>query len=483
MKFVYYISTIALLLHLSACRKFVEVGDPKDELAANVVFTSDATATAAVVGIYSDMNAVNYQFGNVLTTFLGSMSADDFVYAATFANFDEFKNNAIQPGNPYVATFWSQPYNYIYRANVIIDGAGKSTQLSPAVKNQVMGEAYFVRAFCHFYLVNLFGDVPLILGTDVKKNSDLPRTPKADVYAAVIDDFKQAKDLLVNTYAGNGERTRPNKAAATLMLARAYLYTGQNALAETEAGNVIATTGYSLLDNADPANAAHLSKAFLKNSNETVWQLQVVNTALGRNTWEGNTIVPVSSPLYRMTKDTYGIITAFEPGDRRLSYWINTYAAPATPTNILYYPYKYKVRVGTVGSPATEYSMVLRFSEAFLIRAEARIQQQKYDLGRDDLNVIRRRAGLTDLTSPTSIATGMAKVEQERRVELFCEWGHRWFDLKRWPSTTGLAGKTRADDVLPLTKTAWKSTAQLFPIPTEAIRSNVNLVPNPGYNQ
>lgn len=136
MKFVYYISIFALLLNLSACKKFVEVGDPKDELAATTVFTSDATATAAIVGIYSDMNASNYQFANVLTTFLGSMSADDFVYAATFANFDEFKNNAIQPGNPYVATFWSQPYNYIYRANVIIEGAGKSTQLSPAVKNK-----------------------------------------------------------------------------------------------------------------------------------------------------------------------------------------------------------------------------------------------------------------------------------------------------------------------------------------------------------
>lgn len=482
MKFFYYILAIVLLLNLSACRKFVEVGDPKDELAAKTVFTSDATATAAVVGIYSDMNSYNYQFANVLTTFLGAMSADDFAYAATFANFDEFKNNAVQPGNPYVATLWSQPYNFIYRANVIIEGAQQSTALSATVKNQVIGEAHFVRAFCHFYLLNLFGDVPLILGTDVKKNSDLPRTPKAEVYASVIDDLKQAKTLLNNTYAGNGERTRPNRVAATLMLARAYLYTGQHSLAEQEATNVITTTGYGLLDNADPANAAHLSKAFLKNSNEAIWQLQVVNTALGRNTWEGNTIVPLTSPLYRMTKDTYGIIPAFETGDRRLAYWIGTYAAPATPTNILYYPFKYKVRVGTVGAAATEYSMVLRFAEAYLVRAEARIQQQKYDLGRDDLNVIRRRAGLADLASAGSVAAGMALVEKERRAELFCEWGHRWFDLKRWPSTSGAAGKTRADDVLPLTKTAWKSTAQLYPIPTEALRTNVSLTPNPGYN-
>jgi hypothetical protein len=480
MKRIFNILAIALFVNLSACKKFVQVGDPKDELASATVFTNDATATAAVVGIYSDMNAYNYQFANVLTSFLGSMSADDFAYAATFANFDEFKNNAISPGNPYVSTLWAQPYDFIYRANVIIEGASASTNLSPAVKNQVLGEAYFVRAFCHFYLVNLFGDVPLILDTDVRKNTDLPRSPKADVYSAVISDLKEAKNLLVNTYAGNGERTRPNKAAATLLLARAYLYTEQNELAEQEATNVISTTGYGLLDNADPSNAAHISKVFLKNSNEAVWQLQVVNTALGRNTWEGNTIVPVSSPLYRMTKDTYGIIPAFEAGDRRLANWVGTYAAPATPTNILYYPFKYKIRVAAGVAP-TEYSMVLRFAEAYLIRAEARIQQQKYALGREDLNKIRTRAGLGDLPVPTTVPEGMAMVEQERRVELFGEWGHRWFDLKRWKSVTGIAGKTRADDVLPLTKPAWKSTAQLFPIPTDAFRSNVYLTPNPGY--
>jgi hypothetical protein len=482
MKAIYYILGVLLLTATLSCKKFVDVGDPKDQLATSVIFVNDASATAAVVGIYSDMNAFNYQFANVLTTFLGAMSADEFVYAATLANFDEFKNNSVLPGNQYADLLWSQPYNFIYRANAVIEGATASTTLSPVNKNQVLGEARFIRAFCHFYLVNMFGDVPLIVDTDVLKNTEKSRTPKAEVYAAIIEDLTEAKKLLANDYPGNKERTRPNKAAASLLLARVYLYNDNFALAEQEATTVITTPGYALLDNADPGNAAHISKVFLKNSSEAVWQLQVVNVALGRNTWEGNTIVPVSSPLYRMTKDPAGLVPAFEIGDKRYANWVGKYVPPATPDITHYYPFKYKVRVGTVGVAPTEYSMVLRFAEAYLIRAEARMQQRKFSDGKDDLNVIRKRAGLVDLAAPVSIPTGMLLVEKERRVELFAEWGHRWFDLKRWKSVTEDAGKTRADDILPATKPAWKSTAILFPIPTSALRTNKNLTPNPGYN-
>ena len=482
MKKLHYIIFAFAITAFASCKKFIEVGDPKDELASGSVFVNDATANSAIVGIYSDMNAFNYQFANVLTTFLGAMSSDEFVYAFTLANFDEFKNNSVTPGNTYVGLQWSQPYDFIYRANAIIEGASASTTLSPAVKNQVIGEAYFVRAFCHFYLVNMFGDVPLITDTKVTENSNKPRTAKADVYKTIISDLVQSKSLLVQAYPGAGERTRPNKAAATLLLARAYLYTNQYALAEREASEVISNTSYNLLSNTDPANAAHMTKAFLKNSNEAIWQLQVVNVALGRNTWEGNTIVPVSQPLYRMTNDVNGIIPAFEPGDNRFTHWVGKFNVATPSTTVYYYPFKYKVRVGTVGVAPTEYSMVLRYAEAFLIRAEARIQQDKLSDGKDDLNEIRRRAGLTDLNTPANKTVGMAAVEKERRMELFAEWGHRWFDLKRWPSTTGAAGKSRADDVLSVVKPAWKPTAVLFPIPTEVIQTNPNMVQNPGYN-
>ncbi|MNK07515.1 SusD family protein [compost metagenome] len=476
MKAIKYILIVVLITATISCKKYVDVDPSRTELASASVFVNDRTATAAMVGVYSDMNAYNYFFANIVTMFLGSMNADEFTYAATLAEFDEFKNNTVLAGNRYIDQQWSQPYDYIYRCNAIIEGVTASNTLTSAVKSQLLGEAKFTRAFCYFYLVNIFGDVPLILDTDVLKNTNLPRTASAQVYNAIIADLVDAKNLMSPDYP-DGVRTRPTKGAATLLLARAYLYTGNNGQAEIEAGEVIGNSNYSLLLGAD------MNKSFLANSREAVWQLQPVNVGGGRNTWEGFTMVPanLAAPVayYRLTKGTYGLVDAFEPNDLRKTNWTGNYTTTATPPLTHTYPYKYKVRTG--GS-LTEYSMVLRFAEAYLIRAEARMQLSKFKPGKDDLDVIRSRAGLGLLPLPTTIAAGMLQVEQERRVELFAEWGHRWFDLKRWKSISGDATKTRADDILPATKPLWKSTAILMPIPTNALKTNGNLIPNPGYN-
>jgi hypothetical protein len=477
MKSFKYILIPVLLTTVLSCKKYVDVDPPRTELAQASVFVNDKTATAAMVGVYSDMNGYNYQFANIMTMFMGSMSADDFTYASSLAGFDEFKNNTVSTSNSYVNSLWSEPYDYIYRSNAIIEGVTASGTLSTAVKNQLHGEALFVRAFCHFYLVNIFGDVPLILNTDVLKNTNLPRTASAEVYKQIIADLTAAQSSLNTDYPADNERTRPTKAAATLLLARAYLYTGNFAGAETAATEVITNSNYNLLQGAD------MNNTFLKNSREAIWQLQPVNVAGNRNTWEGFTMTPASltAPVayYRLTKDQYGLASAFETGDLRKANWTGSYNTTATPPVTITYPYKYKVRT----APAvTEYSMVLRFAEAYLIRAEARIRQNKLAEGKEDLDMLRKRAGLAVLPVRPDVMSAMLDVEQERRVELFAEWGHRWFDLKRWKSLKGDATKTRADDILPLTKPLWKSTAILMPIPSDAIKTNNSLVQNPGYN-
>lgn len=117
--------------------------------------------------------------------------------------------------------------------------------------------------------------------------------------------------------------------------------------------------------------------------------------------------------------------------------------------------------------------MVMRLAEQYLIRAEARIQQGKLDDGRNDLDAIRHRAGLPNLSTSLTQPALLLAVEQERKVELFAEWGHRWFDLKR---------TKRADAVLgPIKGANWQSTDTLYPIPSDAIRTNANLTQNEGY--
>jgi len=471
----YFICTALILC--TSCEKYVDVGLPKDQVLNQLAFDDDKTATASVVGLYSQMNGLNYYFANILMNFCTAMSADEFFYGANYADFTEFSDNNPSTTNSFVRTLWTQPYSYIYHANACIEGLEKAVNVSQAVKNQLIGEAKFMRAFCHFYLSQLFGDVPLILTTDYKENTALPRTAKAEVMAAVIQDLKEAKELLIAGYPsgaqvadGNGERTRPNRAAASTLLARAYLYNGQWAEAEQQADEVISDTRYKLLP------SEQINEVFLKNSEETIWQLEAVNTLSGRNTWEGTLYVPASAtnvPLIRLTPD--GLKDAFEEGDLRRTNWVGTYTSDDV-THL--YPYKYKVRLAV--SPATEYSMVLRFAELYLIRAEARLELGKLDDARTDLNSIRFRAGLPELVVSIDATALRSALEKERQVELFAEWGHRWFDLKRWPSLEGKA--TRADDILGKLRPGWKSTAVLFPIPLRALQTNPNLTQNEGYN-
>ena len=271
-----------------------------------------------------------------------------------------------------------------------------------------MGEARFLRAFFYFYLVNYFNDVPLILDTDYQKNTSLPRTPAAQVYAAILEDLVAAQADLADAYQ-SAERTRANKAAASALLARVYLYQQQYDKAETEATKVIGDARYQLLTD--------LSKIFLKNSNETILQWQTINTSTaGVNTWEGFSIVPASAtstPLYQAHPN---FVAAFETGDKRKDNWVKSFT---NTSGTVYYPFKYKIRTKT---PVDEYSMVLRFAEQYLIRAEARARQNNLVGAKADVDTIRKRAGLAVLPDNLSQADMLLAIEKERRMELFAEW-------------------------------------------------------------
>lgn len=458
-KYNQYFLMLLVGASIISCKKFVEIPPPENQLVSENAFSDDKTADATVAGLYSIMNAYNYQFANALSSSMPAFGADEFYYAFSVSSFDEFKEDELTPDNSYVNSFWESPYAYIYHANAIMEGLEKSTKVSPATKNQLMGEAKFIRGFLYFYLVNRFGDVPLILNTDYKVNTVMPRTEKAKVWESVINDLKDAQGLLSNEYISS-ERIRPNKAAATTMLARAYLYQQKWDLAEAEATKVIDDPKYKLLDD--------LNSVFLKNSEEAIWQLQSVNTSTrGVNTWEGFNIVPFS-PTGRAYYNLYDVlVNAFEPGDLRKANWTKTYV---TGGKTYYFPYKYKIRTST---SVAEYSMVLRFAELFLIRAEARAQQEKLDDAKADIDQIRERADLVPLADGLNKAQTLAAIARERRVELFAEWGHRWFDLIR----TG-----KAIEVLSPLKPDIDLHDLIYPIPRSAMRTNPNLEQNEGYN-
>jgi len=451
---------IALIAFLS-CKKFVEVGLPKTELVRQSVFLSDATAEAAMMGVYNRMvvSGEGYASGNPgSVTYLSGLSSDEFIAGFSFSNDQstlEFSSNVLTSTNDFLPdNLWSAPYRDIYGVNSILEGLAQSSGVSPAKKKQLEGEAKFVRAFAYFYLVNLFGDVPLVLTTDYNTNSNIARTPKAQVYQQMINDLKDAQNSLPGDYSiSGGERVRPNKWAATALLSRIYLYIGDWTNAETQSSAVINNPSqYNLVGNLD--------SVFLKNSKEAIWQL----TRFNANTFEASLFIITTTPRRIILSPQ--LLNAFESSDlRKQNKWVKNVIISGVT---YYFPYKYKVRSIT---PVQEYYMVLRLAEQYLVRAEARAQQGIISGAQADLNIIRTRSGLTN-TSANDKTTLLSALEHENQVEFFAEWGHRWFDLKR---------TNRADAVLAPVKSAWQSTAQLYPIPKVQLDNDPLMTQNPGY--
>jgi len=455
----------------TGCNKMVEIPAPYNTITTTEVFNDSADANSAVNAIYSNMiNTGGVMFGSGALTIYCGASADELLpFQAGNADY-QFSSNTLESTNPYIsAYFWNQPYQFIYQINAIIDGINSSSGLSQANKRQFIAEAKFFRAFLNFYLTNMFGDVPLVTSIDFKSNALLSRKSANVVYDSIISDLKVAESDLSGDYSlGKGERVRVNKYAATAMLARVYLYTGQWSNAESEASKVIGNTSmYSLAP--DPNNV------FLKGSSEAIFQLQIdpsLNTGIYNATPEGFALVPYSSdynPYYYVTPQ---LLSAFEPGDQRMAKWLDSTNFFGT---VYYYPYKYKIGPAQMGpgTDATEYYMVLRLAEQFLIRAEAKAEQNTDLPGAiADLNVIRERAGLTDLPTNLDQTAILAAVQQERRIELFAEWGNRWFDLKR---------TAKANVVLGAIKSKWESYQQLYPIPQAERQVDPNLTQNTGY--
>ncbi|MBO9572009.1 MAG: RagB/SusD family nutrient uptake outer membrane protein, partial [Chitinophagaceae bacterium] len=360
--------------------------------------------------------------------------------------------------------FWSGAYPIIYKANACIEGITKSKSIGENTKNQLIGEAKFVRSFLYFNLVNLFGDVPLVFTTDFEANALLPRTPVSTVLQKIATDLEEARDLLPAEYVTPG-RVRVNKFSATALLAKIYLYQKDWSNAKLAASQVIDKNDTYQLE-------TDLNNVFLPTSREAILQLLPVSPTY--NTAEGFLFVATSSTATPKYIVSDYLLNAFEANDsRKISgNWLmlNTTSGGQD----YYYPYKYKLGRDGSSSPS-EYYTVLRLADQYLIRAEANAQLNSLQDAEDDLNVIRTRAGLSD-TTITDQDGLLNAVLKERQVELFCEWGNRWYDLKRTDKVNEVMSV-----VTPLKGGVWNNNLQLYPVPQTQIETNPFLIQNPGY--
>jgi hypothetical protein len=455
---------LLLVLLLSAgagaCDKLLEVPTPPNEIGIDKAFNDSASAVAAIAGIYNGMVSHGFFEWSGLS-YNTARSADD---AVSHMAYDFFGLDSLLYTDNDIEDMWEQGFSSLLMINTCIKALQSPTRLTTALHQQLQGEAIFCRAFVNFYLVNIWGDaIPLIISPDVQVNQAAKSVPRQQVYDQIMADLLHAQGLLTNTYAGKG-RVRPNLMAANALLARVYLYQGRYNDAIAQAATVISSNLYSPLPVPDAA--------FLQASKEAIWQLMppVGGEATGA---VGDTRLYKSN----FASLTPSLLTAFEPGDLRRQSWVVNNVVSG---NVLTTANKYKDKGFSGNTTSTEYYIVLRLAEQYLIRAEANARLGQTAAAIADMNVVRARAGLLALPATLTQPECMRAVEHERQTELFTEWGHRWFDLKRWPGVVN-PSLTRADEVLGAIKRNWQSTDQWYPVPRRELQMNTFLVQNPGY--
>lgn len=305
-----------------------------------------------------------------------------------------------------------------------------------AMRNKVLGECHYFRAYLHLCLVTRFGDVPLL-----KANTDdkVSRTPAAEVWGFIYDELNSAISLLGTPDEGYNYLSAD---AAKALKARVCLYTGKKKEAAEIAESLIADARYGL-DSFEKIFRAAPNK-------EVIFAFSCLNTDQSK--------IGISAMFYSYNHPNSGsysyapaddVMTMYDAGDLRKEVSITT-------LDNLNFINKYPS-----GQKGTDPVVVSRLAEMYLISAEA----QGVANGLDRLNELRQARGLGKVL-PGTEAEFIEAILTERRKEFLCE-GHRWYDLVR----TGKA----------VEKLGIQQYQTLMPIPEQERQANRNLTQNTGY--
>ncbi|MCK7556820.1 RagB/SusD family nutrient uptake outer membrane protein [Chitinophaga sedimenti] len=439
------------------CDKFVDVPLPNSQLSTASTFADNDKAGSAIRGIYaSTQNAFGPgPFSGTMSSTAG-MTADELIRTSYNADQEAAFLNNLAPMTAIIdGSLWGNFYNYIYQCNNAIVNLEKSAGVTPERKVMLLSESKFLRALSYFYLVNLYGKVPLLTGTDYKINALIPETDTAAIWQLIESDLRYA---VANggsvAYTKTGTRNRAGSNAATALLARVLLYRKNWAEAEIMSTTLI-NSGLYKLDT--------LGGIMLTTSAEPIFYLNNAGTNL--YALEG-TSIHGTALQYRLSPT---LLASFEAGDQRLVKWTRPSADGKLGLG------KYKIMTGSGTSGKEEATVLLRIAEQYLIRAEARAKRDNLPGAIADLDEVRKRAGISLIANTLPNITQTALVDtilHERYVELFGEFGHRWLDVKRM-------GK--ADQIFGANKPGWETTDALYPIPGKEREKNPNLGQNDGY--
>lgn len=462
-----YLVLSAFLATAAGCSSALDV-DPVTDVPEETAIVDAVSARAAVAGLYDALQSGSY-YGVSMYAYTET-SSDNARHTGTFTAWADADQAVLTSDNGTVRGIWAAIYNAVNRANVLIQKIPGVPGLSQADKDQMVGEALFVRALSYHNLVKLFGGVPIrtVPATDLGQAAEIARATVAAVYTQILADLAQAEPLMSNTTG-----SRSGSLGAVLALrARVLLYraspgpTGENntaswALAET-AATAVAALGYSLAP-----TFAELFTVAGSDTDEDIFRVRFSDQ-------DANSI-----GFYYIVKSLGGryevgvsasIAGAFEAGDGRRA--VTVLADPGNATRL--YAGKFPSPIGT------DHPHVIRFAEVLLIRAEARARQNtpvSLAAAVADYNLLRSRAGLPPHTfgvDVTDMTTVLAAIARERRSELAFE-GDRWPDLVRGGNGVTIMTAHRAPQPFAVHQI-------LYPIPQSEIDvTSPPLTQNTGY--
>ena len=312
------------LISLAGCRKYLEAPLPDYEVTTADVFTSDNSSSAALNSVYAACYSQSLFSGPSSVGYLTGLYGDELTDYSSQLSLLSLYQDDVSSSIGGVTGLWSAFYGQLYTINTAIENLPAQSSLAVPHKNQWLGEAYFLRGLMYFYLTNLYGTAPLVLGTNYATNNALARSPQSDVYSQIVSDLQQADTLLSDSYynasgATTTDRGRPNRMAAAALLAKTYLYTGDWKDAETQADSVIADAADYQLTNP--------LQTFLIGSPEVIWGIEP-----GLNAYlpyiEADVLayyippnnVPANGGVSVSLSDS--LVNAFEPGDLRMTDWV-----------------------------------------------------------------------------------------------------------------------------------------------------------------
>lgn len=462
-----FITIITIGLFFTSCSDELDV-NPITEKEASNFFKTEVEIEEAVNGVYATLQFTGLY--NLYLPVLGELPSDNTFDevpsndGGIFGQLDEFTTIT---SNAIITRTWREAYIGIQRANTVLNRIEAVNFQNEAVKNARKGEMKFIRALLYFNLVQIYGDVPLVIEetTDPSAYFGQGRTPKDQVYAQIVKDLNEAITELPLTASRPG---RVIKTAVEGLLGKVYLTLKNYTQAKIHLQNVVNSNQHTLLE-----DAAAVFDIENELNAEILFSVQFASGINGNS--EGSDAFQQFSASGTINGakghnlPTRSFFTLYTDDDIRKGVYLG-----ATSEGVPF-SRKYK-KPDTAPNDGGSDWVVLRYADILLMLAEVENELSNTAAAATHLNAVRNRAKLSNTTVSTQTEMREA-IDLERRLELIGE-GHRWFDLLRTGRAIEVMNAWFAKEGINI---SIDQNDLLMPIPQSQIDTDPALRQNPGY--